>query len=220
MDFLRVQEVKGSDGSMANSSGFANEEYAKFGPEYGNLGRKREETFAWNLALRKRATMADHSDDSASSQPSKADFKKFWYQSEILSKLLKFSDCFLDMTGIYKSTSPVTFDDMLELYNQSSIYIGTKEFKSNFWDIQPMIRSWQPNWKRWQKAWRNCIKHYTPRTDPPKEDLELRGMIEKWNPKKRLESLSPPLLRCRKCLARKLVPCTNNATSLTTQHQR
>ncbi len=75
---------------------------------------------------------------------------------------------------------------MLELYNQLSIYIGTKEFKSNFWDIQPMIRSLQPNWKRWQKAWRNRIKYYTPRTDPPKEDVELRGMIEKWNPKKKL----------------------------------
>jgi hypothetical protein len=71
--FLLVQEVKGRDGSMANRSGVENEEYAKFRPEYGILGRKREETLAWNLALR----MADDCDDSASSQPSKADFKKF-----------------------------------------------------------------------------------------------------------------------------------------------
>jgi hypothetical protein len=51
--------------------------------EYGIqvLGRKREET----LALRKRAIMADHIYDSAASQPSKADFKKFWFESEILN---------------------------------------------------------------------------------------------------------------------------------------
>ncbi len=63
---------------MANRSGVENEEYAEFGQEYGILGRKREETLAWNLALR----MADDSDDSAFSQPSKADFKKFWYQAQ------------------------------------------------------------------------------------------------------------------------------------------
>jgi hypothetical protein len=51
--------------------------------EYGIqvLGWKREET----LAPRKRATMADHTYDSAALQPSKADFKKFWFESEILN---------------------------------------------------------------------------------------------------------------------------------------
>ena len=86
---------------MANRSGVENEEYAEFGPEYGILGRKREETLAWNLALR----MADDSDDSAFSQPSKADFKKFWYQAEILSQFLKYSVGFLGMTGIRRMTS-------------------------------------------------------------------------------------------------------------------
>jgi hypothetical protein len=38
---LLVQEVKGRDGSMVNRSGVENDEYAKFGPEYGILGRKR-----------------------------------------------------------------------------------------------------------------------------------------------------------------------------------
>jgi hypothetical protein len=100
MDCFASKEVKGRDGSMANRSGVANEEYTKLELEYGILGPKREEMLAWNLALRKHATMADDSDDSASSQSSKADFKKFWYQSEILSQCLKLSDCFLDMTGI------------------------------------------------------------------------------------------------------------------------
>ncbi len=101
MDFWRVLEVKGRDGSMANRSGVENEEYAKFGPECGIPGRKREETLSWNLALR----MADDIDNSASSQPSKADSNKFWYQAEILSQFLKNSDCFLDMTGICRMTS-------------------------------------------------------------------------------------------------------------------
>ncbi len=76
---------------------------------------------------------------------------------------------------------------MLELYNQLSIYIGTKEFKSNFWDIQPMIRSLQPNWKRWQKAWINCIKHYTPQTAKSLRKLvalDIKFMVgcdEEWN---------------------------------------
>ncbi len=53
------------------------------GLEYGIqvLGWNREET----LALRKRAIMADHIYDSAASQPSKAYFKKFWFESEILT---------------------------------------------------------------------------------------------------------------------------------------
>ncbi len=32
-----------------------------------------------------------------------------------------------------KSKSPVTFDDMVELYNQLSIYIGKAEFKPKVW---------------------------------------------------------------------------------------
>jgi hypothetical protein len=45
------------------------------------LGWKREEM----LALCKCAIMADHIYDSATSQPSKTDFKKFWFESEILN---------------------------------------------------------------------------------------------------------------------------------------
>jgi hypothetical protein len=45
------------------------------------LGRKREET----LALCKRAIMADHFYDSATLKLSKAYFKKFWFESEILN---------------------------------------------------------------------------------------------------------------------------------------
>jgi hypothetical protein len=64
---------------------------------------------------------------------------------------------------------------MLELYNQLSIYIGTKEFKSKILDIQPMIRSLQPNWKRWQKAWGNRIKHYTPQNRSTERGRGVEG---------------------------------------------
>jgi hypothetical protein len=73
-------------------------------PEYGIqvLGWKREET----LALRKHAIIADHIYDSAASQPSKAYFKKFWFESEILTfnyrtVFLKWQD---SDTGIYRMT--------------------------------------------------------------------------------------------------------------------
>jgi hypothetical protein len=57
--FLRVQEVKGRDGSMANRNGIVDSKMSTIcGLEYGIqvLGRKREET----LALRKHAIMADN----------------------------------------------------------------------------------------------------------------------------------------------------------------
>ncbi len=47
-----------------------------------------------------------------------------------------------------KSKSPVTFDDMVELFNQLSIYIGSKEFKTSFWKVQPFLRQLLPNWKK------------------------------------------------------------------------
>jgi hypothetical protein len=55
-----------------------NEEYAERGPEHEILVRKREET----LTPRKRVQMVD-SDDSSSLQPSKDDFRRFWYDSEL-----------------------------------------------------------------------------------------------------------------------------------------
>jgi hypothetical protein len=73
---------------------------------------------------------------------------------------------------------------MVKLFNQTSIYIGNKDFKKNFWDTQPFLKSLQPNWNKWHNAWKNRIKHYTPRTKPQQADVDVKGIIEKWNPKK------------------------------------
>ena len=74
---------------------------------------------------------------------------------------------------------------MVELYNQTSIYIGKANFKPNFSDTQPFLKSLLPNWKKWQKVWKNHIKYYTPRTKPQQSDVDLAGIIEKWNTKKK-----------------------------------
>lgn len=74
---------------------------------------------------------------------------------------------------------------MVELYNQTSIYIGKADFKPNFWDTQPFLKSLLPNWKKWQKVWKNRITHYTPRTKPQHPDVDVAGIIQKWNAKKK-----------------------------------
>jgi hypothetical protein len=79
----------------------------------------------------------------------------------------------------------VAYDDMVELYNQTSIYIGKADFKPNFWDTQPFLKSLLPNWKKWQKVWKNRITHYTPRTKPQHPDVDVAGIIQKWNAKKK-----------------------------------
>ncbi len=84
-----------------------------------------------------------------------------------------------------KTKSPVTYDDMVELYNQTSIYIGKADFKLMFWDTKRFLKSLQPNWKKWQKVWKNHIKYYTPRTKPQQPDVDVAGIIEKWNTKRK-----------------------------------
>jgi hypothetical protein len=37
---------------------------------------------------------------------------------------------------------------MVELFNPLSIYIGSKEFKTIFWEVQPFLRQLLPNWKK------------------------------------------------------------------------
>jgi hypothetical protein len=41
-----------------------------------------------------------------------------------------------------------------------------------------------PQWKKWQKVWKNRIMHFTPRVDPQHPDVEIEGVIEIWNPEK------------------------------------
>jgi hypothetical protein len=47
----------------------------------------------------------------------------------------------------------VSYDDMVKLYNQVTIYIGNKDFMKNFWDSQAFLQSLLPNWKKYQKVW-------------------------------------------------------------------
>jgi hypothetical protein len=85
-----------------------------------------------------------------------------------------------------KAKSPVTYDDdMVELYNQTSIYIGKADFKPNFWDTQPFLKPLLPNWKKWQKVWKNRITNYTPRTKPQQPNVDVASIIEKWNTKRK-----------------------------------
>jgi hypothetical protein len=38
-----------------------------------------------------------------------------------------------------------------------------------------------PNRKKWQKVWKNCILHYTPRVKPHHDDPKIDGIIETWD---------------------------------------
>ena len=65
-----------------------------------------------------------------------------------------------------KSKCPVSFDDVVEIFNQLGIYLAVHDWKKNFWDTEKFR-----------------IKHYTPRTKPAYDDVPVDGLIEKWNPK-------------------------------------
>ena len=41
----------------------------------------------------------------------------------------------------------------------------------------------KPKYVKWQNAWQNRILHYTPRDKPAHKDVEVTGMIERWDPK-------------------------------------
>ena len=72
------------------------------------------------------------SEGSSASAPSKEDFAKFWYESERFLKLFHLTDGFLQCQELWIRW--LTYNDMVELYNQMSIVIGTKDFKINFWN--------------------------------------------------------------------------------------
>ncbi len=81
------------------------------------------------------------------------------------------------------SDTPVSFDNMLEIFNQLGIYIGNKEFKRDFWTTESFLKSQKPNNIKWQQAWKNSIKHYTPRVTPEYDNVPVDGVFEKWDPR-------------------------------------
>ena len=81
------------------------------------------------------------------------------------------------------SSSPITFDDMLEIFNQTAIYIAKKNFKTNFWDSEPYLKNLRQNYVKWQKARGNRLVNYTPRKKPEYDPVPVEGLIEKWDTK-------------------------------------
>ena len=81
------------------------------------------------------------------------------------------------------TTSPITFDEMLELFNQLATYVGKKNYKMSFWDTEPYLKLLKPKYAKWQKVWKNRLDHYTPREKPAHEPIPIEGIIEKWDPK-------------------------------------
>ena len=80
------------------------------------------------------------------------------------------------------SPSPISFDEMLEIFNQISMFVAKKNFKQNFWDSEAFLKHHKAGFVKWQKAWSNRIKNYTPR-EKPDYDLVPVDSIEKWDAK-------------------------------------
>ena len=78
----------------------------------------------------------------------------------------------------------VSIDDLLEVMNQAAILIAMKDYKKDFWLAESFNKVILPKWKKWQKAWKNRIAHYTPRVKPAHSNVPLDGVIEEWDPKK------------------------------------
>ncbi len=81
------------------------------------------------------------------------------------------------------SEPPVTFDDMLETFNQLAMYISKEDFKKDFWSTEIFLHHQKPNYIKLQQAWQNRITHYTPRDTPAYDDVPVEGVIEEWDPK-------------------------------------
>ena len=82
-----------------------------------------------------------------------------------------------------KSKCQVSFDDLVEIFNQVGIYAANQNWKQNFWDTEKFLKETRPHYVKWQGAWKNSIKYYTPHTKPAYNDVPVEGLIEKWNTK-------------------------------------
>ena len=77
----------------------------------------------------------------------------------------------------------MSFDDLVEIFNQVGIYAANQNWKQNFWDTDRFLKDVRPKYVKWQAGWKNRIKFYTPRTSPAYDDVPVHGLIEKWNTK-------------------------------------
>ena len=81
------------------------------------------------------------------------------------------------------SPFPISFDEMLEIFNQIYMFVAKKNFTKNFWDSEGFLRLHKTGFVKWQKAWSNRIKHFTPREKPEHDLVSVEGIIEKWDTK-------------------------------------
>jgi hypothetical protein len=81
------------------------------------------------------------------------------------------------------SPSPISFDEMLEIFNQIYMFVAKKNFTKNFWDSESFLKNHKVGFVKWQKAWSNRIKHYSPREKPDYDLVPVDGIIEKWDTK-------------------------------------
>ena len=82
-----------------------------------------------------------------------------------------------------KTSCPLSFDDMIEVFNQLAIFVAKKNFSKNFWDTESFLKQTRPKYVKWQQAWKNRIKHYTPRNKPVYDEVSVEGIIETWDTK-------------------------------------
>ena len=84
---------------------------------------------------------------------------------------------------------------MIEIFNQTAIYIRKKDYKKNFWDSEPYLKQMKPKYFKWQNAWKNRILNYTPRYKPAHKDVEVTGIIENWDPKAKKDANQPKTIK-------------------------
>ena len=63
------------------------------------------------------------------------------------------------------------------------MFVAKKNFKTNFWDTESFLKHHKAGFVKWQKAWSNRIKHYTPREKPEYDLVPVDGISEKWDTK-------------------------------------
>jgi hypothetical protein len=66
-------------------------------------------------------------------------------------------------------------------YSTSSASTSARKISKKIWTTEAFLRSQKPNYIKWQQAWKNSIKFYTPRVTPEYDNILVKGVIEKWD---------------------------------------
>jgi hypothetical protein len=73
--------------------------------------------------------------------------------------------------------------DVIEILSQPVIYIGKKDLKKNFWDVETNLKMVLPKWKKWQKLPESLeethdLEVLQPRVSPQLEDVTVEEIRE------------------------------------------